>query len=98
MEGEPATLYDIPNGYVLANIPNGYVLANIYFSEVTYELTDFPVHRLVVRHRLVIPAVIEGVKEARVEHRTWMGWVKSRVHPCSMTTPTKNQPARASHG
>ena len=34
MEGEPAALYDIPNGYVLAEI---------YFSKVPYEITFFPV-------------------------------------------------------
>ena len=34
MEGEPAALYDIPNGYVLAKI---------YFSKVPYEIPNFPV-------------------------------------------------------
>ena len=34
MEGEPAALYDVPNGHVLAEM---------YFSKVPYEISNFPV-------------------------------------------------------
>ena len=34
MKGEPAALYDIPNGYVLAMT---------YYSKVPYEMSNFPV-------------------------------------------------------
>lgn len=37
MEGEPAALYDIPNGCVLAKI---------YFSKVPYEIPNFPVRNI----------------------------------------------------